>query len=303
MDPYANPLLSEKDKQENNIYPIPQVNVQPILYPNQNVIITNQQLIPSYQPVVPVQYSSANQSSLELLELLQELPQAQEVIISKYTCGGFLNFGMKTQYIVRLKYINGFRRNIFICQKRSNLTNNNYEVRMKYIPRNVPNTILKTKDFTSRIVDILCEEVSEHKLHIEVINVVNNMTLGSIEKPINGCCCCSGPRYVVYSRYSKNNTPKYFITVNPCQCSYCCSPSCCCSGGQANFQIYDNETSSLLGNIIKMPYSIFRTGFLEYNIRFPPNTTNEEKLLFIGTAIVIDNIEYEHVGSKMDNVY
>ena len=81
---------------------------------------------------------------------------------------------MKTQYIVRLKYINGFRRNIFICQKRSN-NHYNYEIRMKYIPRNVPNTILKTKDFTSRIVDIVSEEVNEHKPHVEVINVVNNI--------------------------------------------------------------------------------------------------------------------------------
>ena len=286
-----------------NYVPIPNQPMPSYQYvpPDQQV-----QIIQQVQPLPPIQPPDIISNSLEMAELMQDLSEVLEVDVLKYFQGGgsLFSIGERQKYMVRIRYKDDSTRNIFICQRSPGVFNNGtyiFEIRMKYLPINSNNSILQTKDFNKRLIDISSNDVSGFKPRIYVKNVENNTIIGTIQQPRCCTCCCRDPNIEIYSRYTQNrNLPKYFVTTDGFQCAYCCCNDCCCAEGDISFQIFDILTHLLVGSINKPAFNT--TGnedYLTYNIQFPLDALPEEKLLIIATAIGIDNVEYKQVGKHL----
>lgn len=295
----------------------PPVNVQQDI-PNQNEIYTkispypdpqippqNYQLIPNQTPIMyqpmPMQIIPSNiveppaqlPKSLDMIELYEDLAEVRKAEVLKYFQGGH-------KYRVKIEYQKNMERNIFIGKRNSSINGTyDFEIRMKYIPRDSTEEILNTKDFENRHFDIDSHDLFGYKPKIYIINKEDkkNIIWGGIEQKRCCTCCCRDPNIEIYPYYLLNSFPKYFVTTNGCQCSYCCCDDCPCSYGMTNFQIYDTTKSLLVGNIIKTEYDY--EVFLRYNIEFPPDAPPEDKILIIFTAIAIDNIDYKLIGGHI----
>ena len=278
---------------------IPPQNYQ--LISNQTPII-NQVPLPQYNNVQPpVQF----QKSLDMLELFEDLIEVTSAEIRKYFQGGVLGFGAAHKYRVKLKFPGGTERNIFIGKRSSDFFHNNkynFEIRMKYIPRDCTDEILNTKDFEKRHFDIDSNDIYGYKPKIFIKNVENNtnIMMGTIEQPRCCNCCCQDANFEIYPQFGrKTDLPRYFVTTDGCQCPYCCCEGCCCEETGINFQIFDPSKSQLVGNINKLDFSRQRSDFLVYNIELPAEATPEEKLFIIFTAIAIDNVEFSLLGGHI----
>lgn len=267
----------------------PPQNYNPIPNPSPQII---------NPPPPPIQKPTLASDSLEYIELSQDLDKVNRAQVSKYFEGGFMGYGRRHKYRVSISYNDGSLRNIFICKKNLSITSNEYEVRMKYIPRDSTSEILNTKDFNKRFIDIISSEQQEFMPKLLVRLIENDTVLGNIQQPKKkNSCCCDDANYQIFPRFGMENIPKFIVRTNGCQCSYCCIPPCYCVNSQTNFEIFNPTTNVVNGNIIKLP---FGSGvFLNYDIIFPNDITSEEKILFICTAIGIDSAVYQEQGANL----
>ena len=304
---------------QNNDYPSPLMPNQPQIYPNNSPYIPPQNPVPpqNYIPI-PTQPPVINQpmpkynymqnqmdqtnNSPSFSELFDDLSEVRAALIAKYFQGGFIGIGEKQKYKVSIVFKDGNLRNIFICQRNSSFFNNdtyNFEIRMKYIPRDSTDAILETKDFDQRLIDIVSKNEYGYIPKINAINKENNINMGTIQQPGVCPCCCKDPNYEIYPRYGQKTIPKYSITTRGTQCSYCCCPDCCCAQGETSFQIFSNAARLYSGNILKRSFNRDRKDYLFYDIDFPDVASPEEKLLVICAAIGIDNVVYKELGSNI----
>lgn len=141
--------------------------------------------IPTQPPVInqtkPNYHSAQNlielNSTQSFSELYDDLSEVRAAILSKYFQGGFIGIGEKQKYKVSIVFKDGSLRNIFICQRGSSIFNNdtyNFEVRMKYIPRDCTDAILETKEFDKRLIDIVSNSEYGYKPKIYARIVENN---------------------------------------------------------------------------------------------------------------------------------
>lgn len=306
---YGKPLINQP-KTPVNSYPLnnsPYGNIQPTYQNINNPILVNQSpiinppapvVVPSYDYIPP---PSEVPSSLELAELFEDLENVNEVQVLKYFQGGFLRIGEKQKYKVRINCAKNSTRDIFICQRNYSILhgdNYNFEVRMKYIPRDSTEEIMKTKDFNKRLFDIDSREMQGFKPKIFIKNMDNNIAIGTVQQRRCCTCCCRDPFFEIYTRHAPN-VSKYFITTDGCRCSYCCCPECCCAQGDTDFHIFDSFSRLYVGSIIKLAFDNIKQDYLVYNITFPQMATNEDKMLFICTAIAFDNINYRNLGNNV----
>ena len=310
--PYSNtPLIVPQNPQMviNPGYPAQnQIYTNPAPIPNQNQYIPPQtyQLIPNQIPVPQlVQPPVQLQKSLDMTELYEDLGEITQAEVWKYFQGGVLGIGAAHKYRVKIKFPGGTERNIFIGKRSSSLFHNNkynFEIRIKYIPRDCTDEILNTKDFEKRHFDIDSNQNFSYKPRIYIKNVENNVNImmGTIEQPRCCNCCCKDANFEIYPQFNvRTALPRYFVTTDGCQCAYCCCEGCCCEETGITFQIYDPAKSLLVGNINKLDFNRERADFLKYNIELPLEATSEEKLFIIFTAIAIDNVEYRILGGHI----
>lgn len=121
----------------------------------------------------------------------------------------------------------------------------------------------------------------------------NGVMFGSITEPWT---CCD-PMMVVKDM---NKEPQFMIHADCCQCGLMCKNSCgFCS--DVKLQIYpasntSYEPSNAIGSITKTFAGMLQemmTDADNYEIRFPPNASAEEKLLIIGATLMIDYRYFE----------
>ena len=171
---------------------------------------------------------------------------------------------------------------------------------MKYIPRDSTEEIFDTNDFDEILFNITSNYDCSYKPRIMVNSTVENTFIGRIEQPRNCSCCCKDANFQIYPRYCQLNFPKYFITTNGKQCSYCCCTGCDCAGHEINFQIRDGTTNVICGNVLKRDFKLGKKGegddFLTYDIDFPDDASPEEKILIICAVIGIDFDVYRGLG-------
>ena len=140
-----------------------------------------------------------------------------------------MRFGEKQKYRVSVINKDETARNIFICRRDFLFFANDkydYEVKMKYIGRDSTDAILETKDFDKRLIDIISSGECGYKPRMHVRNMDNNIILGRIDQPQICPCCCKDANYEIYPRYNQGNIPKYIVSTNGRQCSYCCCVLC-----------------------------------------------------------------------------
>ena len=297
-------IVNPRYPAQNQIYTnaplyVPLQNYQ--LIPNQ-VPITNQ--VPMIQNNIspqPIQFPK----SLDVTELYEDLGEVTSAEVRKYFQGGVLGIGKAHKYQVKIKFPGGTQRNIFIGKRSSTLFHNNkydFEIRMKYIPRDCTNDILNTKDFNKRHFDIDSNDICGYKPRIYIKNVENNVNtvLGTIEQPRCCTCCCRDANFEIHPQFNRRTElPRYFVTTDGCQCAYCCCEGCSCEESGITFEIYDPSKSLLVGHINKLDFSRQKSNYLLYDIDLPLEATPEEKLFIIFTAISIDNVEYRLLGGHI----
>ena len=260
------------------------------------------------QPIQSPQYfqkSIGASSSLELAELLEDLAEVKKASVLKYFQEGCCGFDDKHKYRVSIINNDGSSRYIFICRTDHIwfplINSYQYDVKMKYIPRDSTNAILETKDFNKRLIDLVSNFECEYKPRMFVRNSDNNSIIGRIQQPRICRCCCKDANFEIYSRYCQPNIPKYVITTNGRQCSYCCCVYCCCARHKTNFLIHNKTTNFISGNVLKKDFrvgnSIIVDDFLTYDINFPDDASPEEKILIICAVIGIDNAAYKDLGN------
>ena len=262
------------------------------------------------QPIQSPQYiqkSIGASSSLELSELFDDLTHAKKASVLKYFQRECCDFD--GGYKIRVSIINndGSSRYIFICkQVLPNFISfyiHEYEIKMKYIPRDSTDAILETKDFDKILFNLMSNYECEYKPRIQVRSTVDNSIIGRIQQPRTCSCCCKDPNFQIYPRYYQSNIPKYFITTNGKQCSYCCCVMCNCAWDKTNFQIRNGTTNLICGNVLKKDFKLGKKGegddFLTYDIDFPDDALPEEKILIICAVIGIDNDVYRGLGNEI----
>jgi len=120
------------------------------------------------------------------------------------------------------------------------------------------------------------------------------INIGRVNEPFT---CCD-PSFQVFNADNQN---KYYLVANCCQCGLCCS-SC----GEAKFDIFStyetgNNYSVPVGSITKKHGGIvkeFLTSSDNFEVFFPPDATPEDKLMLIGTCLMID---YRYFEEDEDN--
>ena len=319
--PYSNqPLLNSQNPpvninpgypSQNQIYAKPSPSPSP--YQNALLPPQNYQLLPNpvliNQPMAMPQYNYVQpqielQQSLDMSELYEDLAEVREAEVWKYFQGGVLGFGIAKKYRTRIRFPEGNERNIFIGKRINNLFHNStydFEIRMKYIPRDSTEDILNTKDFENRHFDIDSNDLCGYKPKIFIKNREKNRNIivGGIEQPRCCTCCCQDPNLQLFPRYLPGSLPKYFVTTDGCQCSYCCCKGCPCAEVRTVFPIFDIARNVIIGNITKKDFNRTKNEFLVYSIEFPIEAPPEDKLIIIFTAIAIDNIVYRILGNHI----
>lgn len=125
----------------------------------------------------------------------------------------------------------------------------------------------------------------------------NNQTFGKIVEP---CTLCS-PEFKIFN---KDNTLKYTLNINCCQCGFQCRGNYCGRMASCTFEIYNgNATSgSVVGTVTRRCTGVKNvvTDADTFIIKFPQDAQPEDKLMIIGAVLLIDYRYYETNGQQED---
>lgn len=278
---YNQPPIGYPNNQipQNYGQPYPGIPLQPYpLYPQNNPVVMSSK--------APIMNQNSN-NTLESIECFDDLNAASEATIIKYFQGLIFR---DTKYEVSIKYRdNGDDRKVFIGKKSSSVLGgkNTFEIKVKYIPRDVDCLKLindKKLSFDKRFFDVCSNNNALiGSPGIKILNVECGTVLGNIKQP--NCCCCSDPDFQIYNNL---NVVKYRVCTDGCQCAYCCCDDCCCSNSSIIYHILDSTHTHITGEIIKNEFNPDGKEMLTYKINFPIDATPEEKILLISNVLIID---------------
>lgn len=124
-------------------------------------------------------------------------------------------------------------------------------------------------------------------------NKSTNQKIGRVYEPFK---CCD-PTLQIFNGAEQL---KYTIVANCCQCGFFCK-NC----AETRFEIFSkfsqNDNSTPVGSITKK-YSGFTKEFFtdadNFEIFFPDDATPEDKLMIIGTTLMIDYRHFEDNGNQ-----
>ena len=126
------------------------------------------------------------------------------------------------------------------------------------------------------------------------INHIENKQFGKVIEPYK----CFDPAFDVYD---EQNNLKYVISGECCQCGLCCK-----SLGkfyETRFEIYtvnderipSNSKGSIIRKIPNLVNALF-TDADNFDVNFPSNATEHDKLMIIGATLMIDYQYFEDSG-------
>lgn len=125
------------------------------------------------------------------------------------------------------------------------------------------------------------------------VNHIDNIQFGKVIEP---CKCCD-PAFDIYD---ENNNLKYVISGECCQCGLCCK-----SLGkfyETRFEIYsvnDGNSGISKGSIVRKIPNLVNALFTDadnFDVNFPSNATEYDKLMIIGATLMIDYEYFEDNG-------
>lgn len=128
-------------------------------------------------------------------------------------------------------------------------------------------------------------------------NKSNNTSLGRVYEPFK---CCD-PTYKIFNAAEQL---KYTITANCCQCGFMCKKC-----AETKFDIFSsfnelNSERTPVGSIIKKFSGFMKEIFTDadnFEIFFPQDATPEDKLMIIGTTLMIDYRFFEDNGKDRNH--
>jgi hypothetical protein len=130
-------------------------------------------------------------------------------------------------------------------------------------------------------------------------SIANGVPLGRLYEP---CTCCD-PQFEIYN---SKDEQKYMVTADCCQCGYCCRGTTCGKCSETVFAIHNAQKSSPTvenkDGVIKRVFSGAIQELVSdadnFEIVFPVDATPEDKLMLIGTTLMIDYRFFEDNGGN-----
>lgn len=122
-------------------------------------------------------------------------------------------------------------------------------------------------------------------------------------KVVDDWRCCD-PSFQIFDQENKK---KYKIAGSCCQCGLMCKT--CSPFYETKFFIYDadanEDPSNAVGSIVRKSRECFKAMFTdadEFNVYFPKNATAYDKLMLIGTTLMIDYTYFEEDNSPEGDI-
>jgi hypothetical protein len=116
-------------------------------------------------------------------------------------------------------------------------------------------------------------------------------------------CTCIDPLFHIYNN---SNNLRWKISANGCQCGICCRAGVVGKCSEAHFEIYSAEKENFDEKLCDGSIRRLFSGLVQelvsdadnFVINFPLAATPEEKLMLIGTTLMIDYRYFEDNGNQ-----
>ncbi|MCQ2820033.1 MAG: hypothetical protein MJ252_22430, partial [archaeon] len=282
-------------------YPQQGVPMQPGYYPQQGYIPPGQPLVPGYVPAQPQPVLMVNDPLEKLGACSSALIEQQFELLEVLT-----GCETKNRYNVSLLF-NGAKVPLFACQEESSWCSRNccpsdsrpFMMKMKQI---VAQNVVTREDFTKPYItfqrDFKCTCCCLARPNMKGTFNESGVYFGKVQEP---CSCCSP----VFNVYNKDNLIRYSIFIDCCQCGFCCRTSFCGKLSEAVFNIFEgNSTQGVPVGKITRKVRGFENLISDadtFVLEFPPSASPEEKLMLIGSVLMIDYRYYESTESNDEN--
>ena len=273
-------------------------NITSVQYVNQP---NNIQTTAITMPVFPgLQYYEFSQNPLQELALSEKARIRQEPELLEMLSG----CETENRYHVFIILPNGMEKYLFKCKEESTFCQRNccpselreFNMKIKSIPSQMEYNDNFQTYFATLVKPFKCTCCCLARPIITGVFHDNNQQFGHI---LEECTCCD-PKFVV----SNNLGIRYFITIEYCQCGFCCRNGCSkFHEVEAQIRIGDGN-GEVVGKIIKkVAQDILEVlGDADtYDIYFPKDASPEEKLTLIMATLFIDYRYYETQASSKKN--
>lgn len=194
--------------------------------------------------------------------------------------------------------------------------------------------LFKCKEYSECCMRNCCpastREINMVIKHIaSVANLDENFTspFVDVKKPFKcTCCCLERPEMLVsfggskqplgrikqvftccdpeFNIYDNTGTLRYIIHGDCCQCGLCCANNFCGKLSEVIFNLYSSEDRTKpIGSIIKKSATTAElvTSADSYQVNFPVNSSAQDKMLLIVSALMIDYQYFEEAATENNN--
>lgn len=194
--------------------------------------------------------------------------------------------------------------------------------------------LFKCKEYSECCMRNCCpastREINMAIKHIATVNNLDeNFTAPFVEvnKPFKcTCCCLERPEMLVsfggtkqplgrikqmltccdplFNIYDNTGSLRYILHGDCCQCGLCCANNFCGKLSEVIFNLYSSENrTNPIGSIIKKGATTAElvTSADSYQVNFPANSSPQDKMLLIVSALMIDYQFFEERASENVN--
>ena len=275
---------------QNIYYPVQQIN-----YPNQQPVVIqqpvyiqqpNQIMIPQFPGI---QYVFVQDPLIELANSIGAKIHQQIEMVEILT-----GFEIPNRYHVLVKDFNGQYKYLFKCKEDSTCcqrqccptSQREFNMRIKHIA----NMNMFAQNFENIFAMVNkpynCPFCCLGRPYMEC-NYSNGIKFGKIYQPFYFC----NPEFYIYDG---NDSLKYSINCDCCQCGFVCKNNFCGKLSECLFEISDGN-GRIDGYIKRLPSRGLQiiSDSDSYDVRFPTNASPSEKFLIILAAILIDYQYFE----------
>jgi hypothetical protein len=261
---------------------------------NQNIIfqpqpIYVQQPVQVLTPVFGFQYGFAQDPLVELANCVGAKIHQQIEMVEIFT-----GYEVPNRYHVLGQDLNGQYKYLFKCKEDSTCCQRQFctssQREFKMLIKHIQNQSMFSQGFEN-IFSIAnkpynCSCCCLCRPYMEC-NYSDGTNIGLVEHPFTFC----NPKFYILDN---NNTLKYTINCDCCQCGYLCANNFCGKLSNCLFEISDSN--GVNGNIQKLPAKGLQiiSDADSYDIRFPTTASPSEKLLIIFATLLIDYMFFEY---------
>jgi hypothetical protein len=266
---------------------MPQQGMQPVV--TQPIMSQPMAGVPVFMGIPQLIYSQdpLQELSMSIKATIRQQPELLEIVTGCET---------ENRYHVFTTLNNGTEKYLFKCKEESTCfqrqccpsDTREFNMRIKHISSQVDFQGGFENYYATFVKPFKCTCCCLARPSIVGLLHSNNQPFGEVTE----LCTCCNPIFEVRN----GGMLKYTITIDCCQCGFCCRKSC----GKLNYveaQIHNgNEEGPIVGNIIKRAAQNMMEMIGDadtYDINFPKDATPEEKFTLIMAGLFLDYRYYE----------